>query len=57
MSNEASRIDQEAWKYTEKTLTRKGWGSRVRLGLFIVAIGVAAMVAFVVLLHIAEVIP
>jgi hypothetical protein len=57
MSNEASRIDQEAWKYTKKTLTRKGWGSRVRLGLFIVAIGVAAMVAFVVLLHIAEVIP
>jgi hypothetical protein len=57
MSNEASRIDQEAWKYTDNTPTRHGWGSRVRLGLFIVAIGVAAMVAFVVLLHVAEVIP
>jgi hypothetical protein len=57
MSNEASRIDQEARKYAEKPLIRQGWGSRVRLGLFIVAIGVAAMVAFVALLHIAQVIP
>jgi hypothetical protein len=57
MSNEASRIDQEAWKYTQKPLIRQGWGSRVRLGLFIVAIGVAAMVGFVALLHVAQVIP
>ena len=57
MSNEASRIDQEARKYAEKPLIRQGWGSRVRLGLFIVAIGVAATVAFVALLHIAQVIP
>jgi hypothetical protein len=57
MSNEASRIDQEAWKYTEKPLIRQGWGSRVRFGLFIAAIGVAAMVALVALLHVAQVIP
>lgn len=57
MSNEASRIDQEAWNCTEKPLIRQGWGSRVRLGLVMVAIGVVAMVALVGLLHVARVIP
>jgi hypothetical protein len=48
MTNEANRIDPEAWIYAEKTLTWHGWGSPVGLGLFIVAIG-----AFVALLHVA----
>jgi hypothetical protein len=51
MTNEANRIDPEAWKYAEKTLTWHGWGSPVGLGLFIVAIG-----AFVALLHVAGVV-
>jgi len=51
MTFEANRIDLEAWKYAEKTLTWHGWGSPVGLGLFIVAIG-----AFVALLHVAGVI-
>jgi hypothetical protein len=51
MTNEANRIDPEAWIYAEKTLTWHGWGSPVGLGLFIVAIG-----AFVALLHVAGVI-
>ena len=57
MSSQASRVDQEAWKYTEKTPSRRGWGARVRLGLFIVAIGIAALAAFVAILHVAQVIP
>ena len=51
MTNEANRIDPEAWIYAEKTLTWHGWGSPVGLGLFIVAIR-----AFVALLHVAGVI-
>ena len=51
MTIEANRIDLEAWKYAEKTLTWHGWGSPVGLGLFVVAIG-----AFVALLHVAGVI-
>ena len=57
MSSQASRVDREAWKYTEKTPSRRGWGARVRLGLFIVAIGIAALAAFVAILHVAQVIP
>jgi hypothetical protein len=57
MSNQASRLDQEAWKYTEKTPSRQAWGGRVRLGLFIVAIIVVALAALVALLHVARVIP
>jgi hypothetical protein len=57
MSNKACRLDQEAWKYIEKTPTRRGWGGRVRQGLFIVAIIVAAVAALVALLHVARVIP
>jgi hypothetical protein len=51
MTNEASKIDPEAWKYAERTLTWYGWGSPIGLGLFIVAIGV-----FIALLHVAGVI-
>jgi hypothetical protein len=57
MSNKACRIEQEAWNYTDRTLTRRRWGSLVRLGLFVVAIGLVAMAAFVALLHVARVIP
>ena len=57
MRNETSRIDQEAWKFADKTLMPHGLGLLIRLGLFIVAIGLAGMVAFVALLHVAEVIP
>jgi hypothetical protein len=57
MSNKACRIDREAWKYTEKTPSRQRWGARVRLGLLIVAIGVAFLAAFVALLHVVQVIP
>jgi hypothetical protein len=57
MRNQTSQIDQKAWKYPDKALMPHGLGSVVRLGLFIVAIGVACMVAFVALLHVAEVIP
>ena len=57
MSNQSSRIDQEAWSYSEKTLTQQGWGARVRTGLFIVATGVAALAGLVALLHVARVIP
>jgi hypothetical protein len=57
MSNKACRIDQDAWNYTDRTLTRRRWSSLVRLGLFVVAIGLVAMAAFVALLHVARVIP
>jgi hypothetical protein len=57
VSNKACRLDQEAWKYTEKTPSPQGWGGRVRSGLFIVAIIVAALAALVALLHVAPVIP
>ena len=57
MRNEASPIDQEPWKYPDKSSMRHGIGSRVRFGLFIVALGVVGMVAFATLLHVAEVIP
>jgi len=57
MMNETSRTNQEAWKYADKTLVPQRLGSLVRRGLFIVAIGVACMIAFVALLHVAEVIP
>jgi hypothetical protein len=57
MRKETSRIDREAWKLADKTLMPYGLGSLIRLGLFIVAIGLAGMVAFVALLHVAEVIP
>ena len=46
MSSEPQRIDTEAWKYAEKSLTWYGWGSPVGLGLFVISIGV-----FIVLLH------
>ena len=57
MRNEASRIDHDAWKYCNKNLMPHGLGSLVRLALVIVGIGVAGMVAFAALLHVAEVIP
>jgi hypothetical protein len=57
MSNKACGLDQEAWKYTENTPSRQGWGGRVRLGLFIVATIVVALAALVALLHVALVIP
>jgi hypothetical protein len=57
MSNKACRIDQEAWNDTDRTSTRRRWGSLVRLGFFVVAVGLVAMAAFVSLLHIARVIP
>jgi hypothetical protein len=57
VSNKACRLDQEAWKYTEKKPSPQGWGGRVRSGLFIVAIIVAALAALVALLHVARVIP
>jgi hypothetical protein len=51
VTHEVSKIDPEARKYAEKTLTWYGWGSPVGLGLFMVAI--AAVVA---LLHVVGVI-
>jgi hypothetical protein len=51
MSNEANKIDPEAWKYAQKAMTWYGWGSPVGAGLFI-----AAIRAFVALLHVAGVI-
>jgi hypothetical protein len=51
MTHEASKIDPEAWKYAEKTLTWYGWGPPAGLGVFMVAIG-----AVVALLHVAGVI-
>jgi hypothetical protein len=57
MRNEASRIDHEAWKFAEKPTLPLGPGSLVRVGLFIVATGVGGIIAFVALLHVAEVIP
>ena len=57
MRNEASRIDHDAWKYRNKNLMPHGLGSLVRLALVIVGIGVAGMVAFAALVHVAEVIP
>src|SRR6516162_9471409 len=43
MRNETSRIDQEAWKFADKTLMPHGLGLLIRLVLFIVAIGVAGI--------------
>jgi hypothetical protein len=50
MTNEAGKIDAEAWKYAGKPSTWGSWGL-VGLGVLIVAIGV-----FVTLVHIAGVI-
>ena len=44
-------------KIRNKNLMLHGLGSLVRLGLVIVGIGVAGMVAFAALVHVAEVIP
>jgi hypothetical protein len=57
MRNETSRIDRDAWKFADKTAMPRGLGSLIRLALFVVAIGLAGVLAFVALLHVAEVIP
>lgn len=50
MTNKASKLDPQIWKYAEKPSNWRSWGL-VGLGLFIVAVGV-----FVTLVHIAGVI-
>jgi hypothetical protein len=47
MTNKASKIDPEDWKYAQQPSTWRSWGA-VGLGLFIIAIGV-----FAALVHIA----
>ena len=32
MSNEANKIDPEAWKYAQKAMTWYGWGSPIGTG-------------------------
>jgi hypothetical protein len=57
MTNKTDQIDLKAWKHTSKPLTWHGWASPIGLSLFIIAIGIAALAAFLALLHVAEVIP
>lgn len=51
MTDDVNKIDPQAWKYAEKTLTWYGWGSPIGLGLFILSLGACAA-----LLHVAGVI-
>jgi hypothetical protein len=43
MTNNETARDQ--WKYAEKALSWYGWGSPVGLGLFLVSLGAAALLA------------
>jgi hypothetical protein len=54
--NETNLIDRERWKPGE-TLIPRSIGAVVRLAVLIAALGVAALMAVVVLLHVTEVIP
>ena len=57
MTNKTDQIDPQAFEYAEKTLSGSAWGSPVGLAFFIIAVGIAVIVAFVAFLHVAEVIP
>ena len=37
------RTEAEEWKYVEKAMTWSGWGSPVGAGIFLVSLGVAAL--------------
>jgi hypothetical protein len=40
----------EEWKYAERSLAWHGWGSPVGLGIFVVSLGVVAVLARLALL-------
>jgi hypothetical protein len=49
--------DLKSWRYTEKTPAWYGLSSPIGLGLFLIAVGVAALAGLLALLHLTEVIP
>ncbi len=57
MIHKTHPIDSKPWRDAEKTSAWYGLGSPIGLGLFLVAIGVAALAGLLALLHVTEVIP
>jgi len=55
--NKTDRIDPKPWRYAEKRPAWYGLASPIGLGLFLIAVGVAALAALLALLHVTEVIP
>jgi hypothetical protein len=51
MSEHQARLTPaEEWKYAERSLAWHGWGSPVGLGIFVVSLGMVAVLARVALL-------
>jgi hypothetical protein len=57
MINKTDCIRPKSWRYAEKPTAWYGLDSPIGLGLFFVAVGVAALAALLALLHVTEVIP
>jgi hypothetical protein len=57
MIDKTHPIDPKPWRYAEKAPAWYGLASPIGLGLFLVAVGVAALAALLALLHVTEVIP
>jgi hypothetical protein len=57
MIDETHDSDPNHWRYAEKPPAWYGLASPIGLGLFLVAIGVAALAGLLALLHVTEVIP
>jgi hypothetical protein len=55
--NKTDRIDPKPWRHSEKTSAWYGLESPIGLGLLLISVGVAALVALLALLHVTEVIP
>jgi hypothetical protein len=49
--------DSKPWRYAEKTSAWYSLTSPIGLGLFLIAVGVAALAGLLALLHLTEVIP
>jgi hypothetical protein len=57
MINQTDHTTPKPWRYAEKPPAWYGLDSPTGLGLFLIALGVAALAALLALLHVAEVIP
>ena len=57
MINQTDHTTPKPWRYAEKPPAWYRLDSPIGLGLFLIALGVAALAALLALLHVAEVIP
>jgi hypothetical protein len=57
MIDKTHPIDPKPWRYAEKPPAWYDLASPIGLGLFLIAVGVAALAALLALLHVTEVIP